>query len=610
MNIPKSNLITSDFPENEAVFVYAQLIHLLVRQKWSIFFGSLLVCLAMFSIGVQQSTLHLWLAWLVLVVFGLFFHIKFRKMPEVGDFFNIQLQLKRNITVLFFRGIIQGSGLLFFFTMSDAEREITTIIIFGVSVGAIATNAGYAKLYWAFIAPQIFLLAMLWIVVPGQTYAYEHGVFVGVLVLIILIPMFRIYAKSSWGLFEESCRLRFRERVLNVQLQEALSLAEQANRAKNRFLAAASHDLRQPLHVIGFIGSALRLRQLDDKATEMVNLLNKASSSLQSLLNSLLDVSKLDSGLLEVQREAVSIRLVVEEFYQAYSPLVFAKGLTPKLKFSADSNQLLWTVTDAVLLLRILNNLGQNALKFTSVGEISLNVSSSNSDVVIEIKDSGCGIAVEHQEEIFHEFFQVGNHERDVSQGLGLGLSIVRRVADLLNIKVALTSTEGQGTLVRLHIPIVQPSNHQISDSKKNESIDENNKNQIIHNHLGLKILVIDDEVLVLESSRLLLEQLGCTCWIAENIEEARGHLHAMKPARPDLMMVDFRLKGTNNGIDVIHLLSQELGDPPIKAIIISGDTEPERLLMAKEAGINICHKPLTLDKLNDELKGLRGHFL
>ena len=229
---------------------------------------------------------------------------------------------------------------------------------------------------------------------------------------------------------------------------------------------------------------------------------------------------------------------------------------------------------------------------------------------MIEIKDSGCGIAVEHQEEIFHEFFQVGNHERDVSQGLGLGLSIVRRVADLLNIKVALTSTEGQGTLVRLHIPIVQPSSHQISDSKKNESIDESNKNQIIHNHFGLKILVIDDEVRVLEASRLLLEQLGCTCWIAENIEEARGHLHAMKPARPDLMMVDFRLKGTNNGIDVIHLLSQELGDPPIKAIIISGDTEPERLLMAKEAGINICHKPLTLDKLNDELKGLRGHFL
>ena len=589
-------------PDDELLFVHAHLLELLAKQKWVMCLGVVAVSVVFVVIGFQQALLWYWVAWLALVAAGLAMHLQIRSaVVPTSSLLECKKLLKRNVYLELLNGVMQSLCLFAFPYLTDNERALYTLIFLCIAVGDITNTAGYQLLYWGFTAPIIALLSFVWLYYPSQGHSDLLRYFTGVLILFPLVPMLWVFSQSSWALFEESCRLRFRERVLNAQLQEALALAEQANRAKSRFLASASHDLRQPLHVIGFIGSALKLRQLDDKSTEMVNLLNKASSSLQSLLNSLLDVSKLDSGLLEVQQEPVSIRRLVEDFYQSYASLVFAKGLTPRLTINADESHPLWTITDSVLLLRILNNLGQNALKFTQNGEISIQVTLSSNEYVIEIKDTGCGIAAEHQEEIFHEFFQVGNHERDVTQGLGLGLSIVRRVAGLLNIRLELHSTEGRGTSVFLYVPIIELTSAQLGAHRgllgQQEEVVSQGKGK------GLKVLVIDDEANVLEASKLLLEQLGCECWVAADVEQAHEQMVLMQPHRPDLMMVDFRLKGECNGIEVIRILQQKLGEPPVKAIIISGDTEPERLLLADKAGIQICHKPLTLEKLDEQFR-------
>lgn len=584
---------TSNTPsthEQETQFVHTQLLSLMSTQKMIMLWGVVIVSIVLAVIGYQPELLWYWVGWLILVALGLVAHYVIRSTPIPHDNATAtQKLLRRNVWLEWVNGVTQALCLLAFPYLSDNERQLYTLIFLCIAVGNITNTAGHTQLYWAFTAPIVALLAFVWLWHPDQGSSLLRYL-TGSLILIPFTPMMWVFSQSTWALFDESCRLRFREHGLNTQLQQALSEAEQANRAKNRFLASASHDLRQPLHVIGLIGSALKLRVLDDKSVEMVNVLNNATNSLQLLLNSLLDVSKLDAGLLEVQADATSIRLVVEDFYQAYAPLVLTKGLKPRLNLSTDSNEPFWTMTDAVLLLRILNNLGQNALKFTHNGEITLAVYSSTSDIVIEIQDTGCGIAPIHHEDIFQEFFQVGNQERDISQGLGLGLSIVRRIADLLNIQLTLNSVEGQGTLVRLRVPMV-PVNHE------HKRIEQSQQQAT-----GLRVLVIDDEVNVLEATRLLLEQLGCKCFAVANIEAARLCIQGMLPLRPDVMLVDFRLKGEYNGIDVIRILRQEMGEPLVNAVIVSGDTAPNQLWLAKNAGVKIYHKPLTLEKLNDAL--------
>lgn len=587
--------------DDETQFVQSKLVELIISQRNTIAFGGVAVAAALFTIGVTYSTLYYWLAWMVLFFIGIYFHWKYRSNPFLAQHtLNTPLIIKRCAQVQLSRGIIFGLCLLFFPTLSDIERQIFTVIVMGLTVGAIATNSGHVQLYWGFSAPLLLTLGAVWIIVPSHGYSAIQGGFVGILILTVLTPMYRNYAKTSWVIFDESCRLRFRERALNAQLQEALQVAEQANRAKSRFLAAASHDLRQPLHVIGFIGSALKLRKLDDKSTEMVTLLNKASSSLQTLLNSLLDVSKLDSGLIEVQPEAVNISRQINEFYQSLEPMILAKGLRPVFENTVSND--LMTVTDSVLLLRILNNLAHNALKFTHNGQIKLGLNATKEHIIIEISDTGCGIAREHQDEVFHEFFQVSNQERDISQGLGLGLSIVRRVARLLNAQIELISAVGQGTTIRTILPIVQPDALYIDMSVEQVPVARHETRAQFH----LNVLVIDDDAGVLEASRLLLNELGCVCWIATNIDEARGHIDSLQSELFDLIMVDLRLKGSFNGIDIIQLLRHELGEPQVEAFIISGDTDPERLMLAKNANIHICHKPLTLEKLSEELKRVK----
>ena len=203
------------------------------------------------------------------------------------------------------------------------------------------------------------------------------------------------------------------------------------------------------------------------------------------------------------------------------------------------------------------------------------------------VRDSGMGIPRELQAQVFEEFYQVHNPERDRSKGLGLGLSIVRRLADLLGIEIAMDSTPGAGTAFELRLPLARrPEPAAI----KNHPSDEH--------YLGLNVLVLDDERSVRYSIRLLLEEMGCTCMDAGSTQEA---LELARQRRPDLVLADLRLRGNENGIAAIRALRELCGDVP--ALLISGDTAPDRLQDAQRAGIRLLHKPVGLNALRAEMR-------
>jgi CheY-like chemotaxis protein len=245
--------------------------------------------------------------------------------------------------------------------------------------------------------------------------------------------------------------------------------------------------------------------------------------------------------------------------------------------------------TDPALVLRVLRNLTENAVKFTSQGSIALRLHVENGVALIEVEDTGHGIPASEQEMVFEEFYQVGNPERDRTKGLGLGLSIVRRFCKLLDIGVQLRSQVGHGTTVTLALPLgVQDAPTPAPAAGEPPRV---------HSFAGRTVLVVDDERSVRIGMRVLLEELGCRCLEAASGDEA---LRQARTRRPDVILADLRLRSGETGIEVIAQLAAAIGPTP--ALLISGDTAPDRLQEAKRAGIKLLHKPVGLPALQAEL--------
>jgi CheY-like chemotaxis protein/anti-sigma regulatory factor (Ser/Thr protein kinase) len=246
--------------------------------------------------------------------------------------------------------------------------------------------------------------------------------------------------------------------------------------------------------------------------------------------------------------------------------------------------------TDPALVLRVLRNLTENAIKFTQHGQITLRLRVDGSHALLSVQDTGRGIPPEEQAMVFEEFYQVDNPERDRTKGLGLGLSIVRRLCDLLGITLSLQSAHGQGTTVTLRIPL--ETYGALSQPQPAPAAGQN--------FAGITVLVIDDERSVRIGMRVLLEELDCRCVEAGSIAEA---VQQARTARPDAVLADLRLRNGENGIQAIAAIVDVIGPTP--ALLISGDTAPDRLQEANRAGIKLLHKPVPLPLLQAELAAL-----
>ena len=366
--------------------------------------------------------------------------------------------------------------------------------------------------------------------------------------------------------------------IKNSQAEHAREDAEQAYISKSKFLAAASHDLRQPLHALGLFVDALESRINYPDVRGIVDNIRISTDALGDLLNGLLDISKLDAGVLEPVATDFQLKPLLQRIQTDFTELASNKLLELKIVDCGLSVE-----TDPSMLERILRNLVSNAIRYTRQGSVRLECRRDEDRVLITIHDSGTGIAAMEIDSIFDEFYQIENPERDRRKGLGLGLAIVKRLADLLDCPITVRSTPGKGSVFCISVPYA---------NKPSVSITQYN---FIEEVRGTRVMLIDDEAMVRLGMRQVLEQWGCEVKEAESIEHALDILQ--HDCAIDIILTDYRLRKNTNGIEAIHSIHTVCGKD-IPAIILTGDTDPERLIEAKAGGFRILYKPVSSARL------------
>jgi len=384
-------------------------------------------------------------------------------------------------------------------------------------------------------------------------------------------------------------RLRESYTGLEQKVAERTEELVAANHAKSRFLAAASHDLRQPMHALGLFVSQLNNRIKDPENRLLTGRIEAAVTALQGLLDALLDVSRLDAGVVTANFSDFKVGKVLERVEMAFAPDASDRNLRFRVRPCALPVQ-----SDPVLLERILINLVANALRYTQAGGILIGCRRRGTMVRIEVWDTGVGIAPEHQQAIFQEFYQVGNPERDRTKGLGLGLSIAGRLARLLGGRIDVHSSPGHGSVFAVEVPRATDF-HEDRVASMPRGIDEP-----LHNAL---VLIIDDDSLVREALTGLLQQWGCRVFTAATGEEALTRL-SESGLSPDAVLCDYRLPDGEIGSDAIRALRERYG-AKLPAALITGDTAPERLREARESGVPLLHKPVQPGRLRALLEHL-----
>lgn len=358
------------------------------------------------------------------------------------------------------------------------------------------------------------------------------------------------------------------------ELMQKKEEAERGNQAKTRFLAAASHDLRQPMHALGLFVAELGQKQHAPDTRLLVERIAVSAETMENLLDSLLDISRLDAGVLDRQIKPFPLQPLFERIDVDYRREAETHGQRLRLRPTS-----LWVESDPLLLERILHNLISNALRYAPGGTVMLACRKRGAKVRIEVRDNGPGITPDAQEAIFQEFVQLDNPERNRAKGLGLGLAIVRRLTDLLSHRLELRSTPGRGALFALELPLATAC-----------VVPEGTPPPPPHSLHGLHVLLVDDDELALASTTGLLESWGCTVTATDTPETLLPALSQHNP--PDMIVCDYRVGSSLSGLAVIQALRQHFGGQ-VPAIILSGDTSPAANGDAQRAGIPLLHKPV-----------------
>ncbi len=366
---------------------------------------------------------------------------------------------------------------------------------------------------------------------------------------------------------------RVREEMCKVQ--EHRRVAEQTIAEKNMFMAAASHDLRQPLHALGLFLDVLDRRLTATNDREVLAKIRHSTDDLNALFNSLLDISRLDAGLVEVNRQDVEVSRLFYNLREEFS----AQGAHKLLHVTVTSCHA--TVhTDPILLGRILRNLLQNAVTHTNVGRITVKSNISHGRLRISISDTGPGIPLDEQDAIFSEFYQLNSSQDCSTCGLGLGLAIVRRLANLLDIRVTLASEVGKGTTFSVAVPL--------GTQRHNSS---RTADTLVADLAGFRVLVIDDDPSIRDALGRMLSDYGCETLSASSATEAIT-LFEQNAEKPDVIVMDYTVRDDVSGNAAINALRTHLGiDVPV--IIVTGDTSATRLRDARETGCSLLHKPV-----------------
>ncbi|UXH80605.1 ATP-binding response regulator [Roseateles amylovorans] len=375
-----------------------------------------------------------------------------------------------------------------------------------------------------------------------------------------------------------------------IELGQQRDDALRADQDKSRFLAIASHDLRQPVHALGLFAATLERRLQGSAEEPLVRNVMRSIEGLERSFNAMLDISRLDAGTVEPNIQHFPLRDLFRRLHMHYAGQAEAAGLG--LRFSPGGKSI---SSDPQLLERILGNLVQNALKYTEHGGVVVVARTTATHINVEVWDTGIGIKPADLPRIFAEFYQIGHGERSRAQGLGMGLAIVKRLAHLLGYPLMVSSRPGKGTMFRIGIPIGELSEIQdvigAADTIPMPVMEPRS------------VLVIDDEEPIREGLRILLEEWGYESRQAATAEEAEQIVRS-RAMVPDLILSDLHLGEGPDGISAIQGVRRLLGRD-VPAILVTGDTSREELRRATDSGHTVLFKPLQPRKLFNALRGM-----
>ena len=361
--------------------------------------------------------------------------------------------------------------------------------------------------------------------------------------------------------------------------------AEKANFDKSRFLAAASHDLRQPMHALGLFVGELQSRLDTVEQRKIASKVEESVEALSSLLDSLLDISKLDAGIVIPQIQGVDIEAIIKRLVQDFIPVAQRKNISLRVRCAHTM-----VLSDPVLLERILLNLLGNAIRYTPQnGTVLLGCRRRGEDLRIEVRDNGIGIPPAEQQNVFREFVQLANSARDRSKGLGLGLAIVDRLARLLHHSLTLRSAPGRGSTFAVTVPRMFGVEELLAE-QGNASVAAMPRLDRMEN---LQVLVADDDMLVRISTAGILESWGCQVLVAGDLQESK---ELCSKAQLDMVICDYRLPD-GDGLMLADYIKAHYEIQPA-FILVSGDTAPEIQQAATERGLHLMHKPVRPAKL------------
>lgn len=469
-------------------------------------------------------------------------------------------------------GTLWGTAILVFYNYGSVEQQIFIITV-AISISIIGVILGnyYLPAYYVHVVPIFSSLTICF--AREATFTYITLAVMMVWALIFLLS----FSKMLNQTMRSELRLRHESHALADALQLKTEEAQQATMAKSRFLAAASHDLRQPLHALSLFVDVLKESKSDSEREGIFPRLELSVDALRKLFDALLDVSKLDAKVVKPEFTHFDLAELLKILAEEFKDVADKKNL--KLKVHASSSII---VSDRLLLERILRNLISNAIRYTDTGGILLSTRLRGENILLQVWDTGIGIPQDSKEEIFVEFKQLHNAHRDRTQGLGLGLSLVHRLCQLLKHPLELNTQYGKGSVFSICIARGNPA-----------LLPDKNDAPIVHswNLTGRRILVIDDEHEILYAMETLLSKWGCEVVTADSLEEAIKKL-AEREFLPELVLSDLRLRDNKTGVEAIDGIRETVGKS-LPGILITGDTDQEQIKRVKQNDYELMQKPV-----------------
>ncbi|CAB3708546.1 ATP-binding response regulator [Achromobacter kerstersii] len=489
-------------------------------------------------------------------------------------------------------GILWGLPFAYWTFFVPLEYQLFFIVLlFGLGTGAIYSNYMLLPVMYAFEIPAF---APMFIALAVQPSAIHLALVTSGLAYLVATLAF-IHRMNRTHL--DALRLGYENLALLDQVRQEKTAAERSDLEKSRFLAAASHDLRQPVHAVNLFLGLLTSEPLSRHGRYLVDNIASAISAMGHLFDALLNLSRLDAGVIEARREAFPLNPLLDQLRAEYAPQAREKGMSLRVRGSA---AYVWS--DPVLLERVLRNLISNAITHASGSRVLVGCRRVAGQLRLEVWDNGKGIPNAERERVFWEFHQLGNPERDRSKGLGLGLAIVRRTARLLGHALAMRSEDGQGTVFTVTVPLANADQAGVPDAATLPAHPHvEGDGASLHGQLAL---LVDDDAQNLAGLTMLFESWGCRV-IAATSGNALFDSVLPLAERPALIVSDYRLRDHETGIHVIERLREEYNDPELPALLVSGDTDPARLAEAAARGIPLLHKPVSVPALRERVASL-----